>query len=119
LVASAGVALGSRIICLEDQANAFGIMRDVGFILLLDSLPIGIDRDGCYTRWLQTGRGLGPRFAQPHSRPTGSSGADHVEQHLEPSYLERSGLDRASRYRTLGEWAYRLTCSHEAATSFV
>ena len=36
--------------CLEDQANAYGIVLEVGFI---DPLPIGIDQDGCYTRQLQ------------------------------------------------------------------
>jgi hypothetical protein len=37
------------------QANACGMVPDVGFISPLTPLPIGIGRDGCYTRRLQMG----------------------------------------------------------------
>jgi hypothetical protein len=53
-------ALRSKITCLEDHASAPGIVRDVGNYLTADPLPIGIDRNGCYTRRLQTWAALGP-----------------------------------------------------------
>jgi len=44
--------------CLEDQANACGIVPDVGIYWSADPLPIGIDQDGCYMWWLHTGQRL-------------------------------------------------------------
>ena len=35
-------ALGGRIICLEDQANVCGIVRDVGIICLLTRCRSGL-----------------------------------------------------------------------------
>ena len=42
-------------LCLEVPGNASGMVRDVGNISACDPLSIGIDQDGCDTRWLQTG----------------------------------------------------------------
>jgi len=35
------------------QANACGIVRDLGFYLSTDPLPTGIDQDGCDIQQLQ------------------------------------------------------------------
>ena len=51
---------GRMTLCLEYQANAYGIVRDVGTICPLTHCRLGLTGPGCYMRWPQTVATLGP-----------------------------------------------------------